>query len=116
MVSEDALSSLLDLWSVKILSKAMEKPVTVQEISEELGIPQATCYRKFKELIEKGLLVEIEKVLVEGQKRRTAYMSAVGSLKIEITAKGLNLSWEANTKIKPVELWDSLKRFSKSLD
>ncbi len=114
MTSEDVLSSLLDLWSVKILSRAMEEPVTVKEVSEELGIPQATCYRKFKELNEKGLLIEIEKVLVEGQKRRTAYMSTVNCIRIEITAKGLNLSWEVNTKIKPVELWDSLKRFSKS--
>ncbi|AEA47346.1 ArsR/SmtB family transcription factor [Archaeoglobus veneficus] len=111
MVSEDTISTLLDVWSIKILSRAMERPVTVQEISEELGIPQATCYRKFKELIEKGLLVETEKVLVEGQKRRAAYVSTLESLKIEVTSKGIRVSWKA--KPKPAEIWDSLKRFSK---
>ena len=110
MVSEEVLNTLLDIWSVKILSRAMEKPITVQEISEEFDIPQATCYRKFKELMEKGLLIETQKVLV-GQKRRTAYVSALESLKIEITSKGVNLSW--TTKPKPIEIWDSLKKFSK---
>jgi len=111
MVSEEVLNTLLDVWSIKILSKAMERPVTVQEISEELNIPQATCYRKFKELMEKGLLFETQKVLVEGQKRRTAYVSALESLKIEITSQGVNLSWIV--KPKPIEIWDNLKRFSK---
>ena len=111
MVSEDALTALLDLWSVKILSRAMEKPVTVQEISEEFGIPQATCYRKFKELIEKGLLVETHKILVEGQKRRTAYISTLENIKIEITPKGVRFSW--THKPKPVEIWDNIKKFSR---
>jgi predicted transcriptional regulator len=107
MVSEESFTSLIDLQSIKILSMAMKMPVTVQEVSEELDIPPATCYRKFNELVEKGLLVELEKILVQKQKRRASYVSMVKEIKIEVTSDGLNLKWKYREK--PVEMWETIK-------
>lgn len=108
MVSEKSFSSIIDFHSFKILSMAMKKPVTVQEVSEKLDIPPATCYRKFNELVEKGLLAELQKVLVEKQKRRLAYVAIVDEIKIEVTSKGLRLAWKYRDK--PVEMWEIIKK------
>jgi len=106
-MSEDVLETLVDKYSVKILSLAMGKPVTVQGVSDLLDIPPATCYRKFNELVERGLLIEMEKVLVEKQKRRTLYISTLRELKIEITPRGVKIDWKE--KEKPVKMWDIIK-------
>lgn len=110
MVSEDDLQSLFDFYSVKIISMAMQRPITVQKVSEELDIPPATCYRKVNELVEKGILVEGRKVLVEGQKRRTVYTSLVKEVKMEITSEGIRLDWKYYEK--PVEMWDSIRKYN----
>lgn len=110
MVSEGDLQSLFDFYSVKIISMAMQKPVTVQEVSEELEIPTATCYRKVNELVEKGILAEVQKVLVEGQKRRSAFVSLVKEVKMEITPEGTKLDWKYYEK--PMEMWDSIRRYN----
>ncbi len=104
------LSPVIDPVAIRILYEAMKKPVTVQEISERFDIPLASCYRKFKELIEKGLIKEADKVLVEGQKRRTRYVATINKLIIEVSSDGVNISWEEKTK--PEEMLDLLKRFS----
>lgn len=108
MVSEDSFDSLFDFQSFKILSLAMKKPVTVQEISEKLSIPPATCYRKFNELVDKGLLVEAEKILVQKQKRRSSYLAVVEDVRIEITSEGIGLKWRFRDK--PVEMWEAIKK------
>ncbi len=110
MVSEDDFQSLFDFYSVKIISMAMQRPITVQEISEELEIPPATCYRKFNELVEKGILAEVQKVLVEKQKRRSAYVSLVKEVKMEITSEGIELDWKYNEK--PVEMWETIRKYN----
>jgi len=108
MVSEESFLSFIDLQSLKILSMAMKRPITVQEVSEKLEIPPATCYRKFNELVDKGLLAELQKVLVEKQKRRSTYVAIVDEIKIEVTSKGLKLIWKYRDK--PVEMWEAIKK------
>ncbi|MFO7967861.1 MAG: winged helix-turn-helix domain-containing protein [Archaeoglobaceae archaeon] len=110
MVSEDGLQSLFDFYSVKIISMAMQRPITVQEVSEELEIPSATCYRKVNELVEKGVLTEVQKKLVEKQKRRSAYISLIKEVKMEITSEGIKLDWKYYDK--PVEMWESIKKYN----
>lgn len=110
MITEDDLQSLFDFYSVKIISMAMQRPITVQEVSEELEIPPATCYRKVNELVEKGVLGEVQKVLVEKQKRRSAYISLIKEVKMEITSEGIKLDWKYYEK--PVEMWESIKRYN----
>lgn len=110
MVSEGDIQSLFDFYSVKIISMAMQKPITVQEVSEELEIPTATCYRKVNELVEKGILAEVQKVLVERQKRRSTFVSLVKEVKMEITPEGTKLDWKYHEK--PMEMWDSIRRYN----
>lgn len=110
MVTEDDIQSLFDFYSVKIISMAMQRPITVQEVSEELDIPPATCYRKVNELVEKGVLAEVQKVLVEKQKRRSSYISLIKEVKMEITSKGIKLDWKYYEK--PVEMWESIKKYN----
>lgn len=42
-------------YSIEILA-AIDEPRTAQEVSDELDIPIATCYRRVQELEEHGLL------------------------------------------------------------
>ncbi|MBI5000545.1 MAG: helix-turn-helix domain-containing protein [Euryarchaeota archaeon] len=54
----DATKLVNDADVEKILLAANERELTVQELSERLGIPIATCYRKVRTLEELGLLKE----------------------------------------------------------
>jgi predicted transcriptional regulator len=54
----DATKLVSDADAEKILLAANDRELTVQEISERLGIPIATCYRKVRALEELGVLKE----------------------------------------------------------
>jgi DNA-binding IclR family transcriptional regulator len=55
-VSEALLSALGDRYARLILLALMESPRSPLELSSELGIPQATVYRKLRMLEELGLV------------------------------------------------------------
>lgn len=107
-MKENVIKAVLDEVNAKILVMTMRNPVTVQDIVSELEISPATCYRKIKELVDEGLIVEVNKVLVEGQKRRSAYISTIENIKIEVSKEGINVGFKEKQKI--VEILDLIKK------
>lgn len=52
---EAVLAALGGKYAARILAAA-DEPVSAQELSEELDVPIATCYRRIEELESAGLL------------------------------------------------------------
>lgn len=62
----------------KILSATTRTSKTVQDISEETGIPIASCYRKINQLMDGGLLGKGGKIFrPKGKRRCNSYRSRV---------------------------------------
>jgi len=52
---ESTLAALGGKYAARILAAA-DRPKSAQELSEELSVPIATCYRRIEELEDAGLL------------------------------------------------------------
>jgi len=57
------MDALSDEFSRRILGCAVDKGRTIGEISVEQGIPQSTCYKRIKRMLEAGVIV-IERLVV----------------------------------------------------
>lgn len=81
MTSPELVRVLGKKYSIEILD-ATENPRSAQEISDELDIPIATCYRRIKELAECDLLELEELELSEGNRRRKVYRRTISDVHI----------------------------------
>lgn len=81
---EDILKRLADKHSRSILQLAMEKHKTAEEISNELGIPLSTTYRKIKELKRARLLVVEKSVLTKDGKVCDLYRSTIRGMRVQL--------------------------------
>ena len=84
MESAEILETLGQKYCVAIL-EATHKPMSAQELSDELGIPIATCYRRIEELTDKDLLVLHDKRLTDEGRRTNVYRRQIEALTIEFT-------------------------------
>jgi len=73
---------LTEEYSAKILLATMGKPKSALELSENLGIPIAACYRKIKLLDKAGLIFCSERRLTRAGKRVSVYRSKVRNAQI----------------------------------
>ncbi|MFP4171190.1 MAG: ArsR family transcriptional regulator [Methanomassiliicoccales archaeon] len=73
---------LTEEYSAKILLATMGKPKSAAELSENLGIPIAACYRKIKLLDKAGLIYCAERRLTRAGKRVSVYKSNVRNAQI----------------------------------
>lgn len=62
---------------IQILSATIHTPKSAQDLSEELDISIAACYRKIRELESLGLLKCTKKILTKDGKRIRLYQSQV---------------------------------------
>lgn len=76
------LGPLADDYSIRILSATREKGKTVRELSRDLDVPIATCYRRVKELLDASLLKNEEKRLTAEGKRANVLRSNVSSVEV----------------------------------
>lgn len=81
LVSE-TLGPLADDYSIRILSATQEEGKTVRELSKELDIPIATCYRRAGELLNAELLVNEEKKLTQEGKRASVLRSNASKVEV----------------------------------
>jgi predicted transcriptional regulator len=104
---EDLLSVLADEYSRKILSILTDKELNAQEISENLGIPTSTTYRKIKNL--EGLeLVKKTKVIrtLEGLDE-SYYKSMVSGIDVKFKDGKVICKIERFTMDKKIQrLWE----------
>lgn len=81
-IVQERISPLADDYAIKILSATMNEGKTVRELTRELDIPTATCYRRAEELLEASLLKTIG--LTDGDRAR---IFKSNTSKIEISFK-----------------------------
>jgi predicted transcriptional regulator len=68
---------LIDKYSAKILTFAKDRPKSVQEMCDKLGIPMTLGYRRVNTLLSEGLLSCEGRTLSQGGKWTRLYMSQV---------------------------------------
>lgn len=81
MSSVDLLQTLGNKYSVEILD-ATDEPRSAQELSDELEIPIATCYRRIDELTEHNLLELHDNILSDDRRRIKVYRRNVDEVEI----------------------------------
>lgn len=97
--SIDALSVLGQKYSIDILSAA-ESARSAQELSDAVGVPIATCYRRIEELVEVGLLKSEGRQLSQKGRRTTVYRRTIDELSIDFTAEDLDLDATRRSEAK----------------
>jgi DNA-binding Lrp family transcriptional regulator len=73
---------LLDEYSSRILQLTSPRALNAIQLSDELGIPIAACYRRIRALKDAGILREESKVVSIGGKMVATYRSVVESAEV----------------------------------
>jgi len=108
MSSADLLQALGNKYSPEILD-ATDEPRSAQELSEELDIPIATCYRRIDELTEHDLLELHDNVLSDERRRIKIYRRNVDAVHVQFE-NSLAVDVEERTEVTSTldEAWRSL--------
>jgi len=108
MASVDLLQTLGNKYSAEILD-ATDEPRSAQELSDELGIPIATCYRRIDELTEHNLLELHDNVLSDDRRRIKVYRRNVDRVRVEFE-DSLTVNIEERTNVTNTldEAWRTL--------
>lgn len=88
---ENILRVLGDPDSRRILSLTVDRPKSVIQISEELGIPHRSVYRYVDTLRELGLLTREQHIIADGGGKYALYRSMVKSLTLIFEGEANNL-------------------------
>jgi len=75
-LSSAILSALGDESSRKILTSAIARGKTVEEISAEQNLPLSTCYRRMRNLQKGGLMILERTVVTQAGKRYAVYRTS----------------------------------------
>jgi len=97
MSTADLLETLGNKYSAEILD-ATDEPRSAQELSEELEIPIATCYRRIEELTEHNLLELHDNVLSDDRRRIKVYRRNVDAVRVEFGDE-LDVDIEERTEV-----------------
>jgi DNA-binding transcriptional ArsR family regulator len=108
MASVDILQTLGNKYSAEILD-ATDEPQSAQELSDQLGIPIATCYRRIDELTEHNLLELHDNILSDDRRRIKVYRRNVDTVEIDFE-ETLTVSIEERSEVtnKLDEAWRTL--------
>lgn len=108
MPSVDILETLGNKYSAEILD-ATDEPASAQELSDELGIPIATCYRRIDELTKYGLLELHDNILSDDRRRIKVYRRSVEEVRVDFD-DGLSVNAEDRSEVtnKLDEAWRTL--------
>ena len=108
MASVEILQTLGNKYSAEILD-ATDEPASAQELSDELDIPIATCYRRIDELTEHDLLELHDNVLSDDRRRIKVYRRNVEEVRVDFNDE-LTVFVEERTEVtnKLDEAWRTL--------
>ena len=85
------LRALGEQYSAAILC-ATRTPKSAQELSDELDVPIATCYRRIEVLVEADLLKEEGRQLSDRGRRTSVYRRTVDDLTVAFAEDGPEIS------------------------
>lgn len=77
----DVPAVLADEYTTEILA-ATDDPKSARELSDQLGVPIATCYRRVEDLVEAGLLTEVGRDLSNHGRRTSVYRRTVDDVTV----------------------------------
>ena len=97
--SRSLLSALGSKYSVEILH-ATRTPTSAQELSDELDVPIATCYRRIEELVEAGLLQCEGRQLSEEGRRTNVYRRTLDEISIDLTRESPTVERKERSEAK----------------
>ncbi|PSQ62643.1 MAG: ArsR family transcriptional regulator [Halobacteriales archaeon SW_8_66_22] len=108
MSSVDLLQTLGNKYSAEILD-ATDEPRSAQELSNELDIPIATCYRRIDELTEHDLLKLHDNILSDDRRRIKVYRRNIDAVRVEFD-EALAVDIEERSKVTNAldEAWRTL--------
>lgn len=108
MSSAELLRALGSKYSPEILD-ATDEPRSAQELSDELDIPIATCYRRIDELTDHDLLELHDEVLSDERRRIKVYRRDVDAVHVQFE-DALSVETEERTEVASTldEAWKSL--------
>ncbi|MFC7073702.1 helix-turn-helix domain-containing protein [Halovenus rubra] len=109
MSSVDLLQTLGNKYSAEILD-ATDEPRSAQELSDELDIPIATCYRRIDELTEHNLLELHDNILSDDRRRIKVYRRNVEAVRVEFEENELFVDIEERSEVTNTldEAWKTL--------
>jgi len=108
MASAELLQTLGNKYSAEIL-EATDEPRSAQELSDELEIPIATCYRRIDELTEHDLLELHDNILSDDRRRIKVYRRNVDAIRIEFDETlAVNIDERSEVTNKLDEAWRTL--------
>jgi predicted ArsR family transcriptional regulator len=108
MASAELLQTLGNKYSAEIL-EATGEPRSAQELSDELEIPIATCYRRIDELTEHDLLELHDNILSDDRRRIKVYRRNVDAIRIEFDETlAVNIDERSEVTNKLDEAWRTL--------
>jgi predicted ArsR family transcriptional regulator len=108
MATVEILQTLGNKYSAEILN-ATDEPQSAQELSDQLEIPIATCYRRIDELTEHGLLELHDNILSDDRRRIKVYRRNVDTVHIDFE-ESLTVDIEERSEVtnKLDEAWRTL--------
>jgi len=99
------LSALGDESSRKILTSAITRGKTVEEISAEENLPLSTCYRRLRSLVSGGLMILERTVVTPAGKRYAVYRTSFSRAAISFN------DGEIGVEVTPnMDIIDKLRR------
>jgi hypothetical protein len=102
----DLSKLLIDEYSAKILTYARDRPRSVQQMCDQLGIPMTLGYRRVNSLLAEGLLTCEGRVLTQSGKWSKLYVSQVRKAYIYFEDGKVKLKCELRTgQVKWSEDW-----------
>ena len=99
MASVDVLHVLGNEYNPSIL-QATNEPRSAQDLSDELDIPIATCYRRIDELTEAELLELHDRPLSDERRRVNVYRRNIDGVQVEFEGSECSVSIEKRSDIK----------------
>lgn len=108
MGSDEIIEVLGNKYNAEILSAASE-PKSAQELSDELNVPIATCYRRINELTDADLLELHDRPLSDEHRRIKVYRRKVEAVNLTFD-DGLNVELEERSAVKNKldEVWRTI--------
>jgi predicted transcriptional regulator len=108
MSPQDVLGALGKEYSAEIL-EATGTPASAQQLSEDLDIPIATCYRRVNELSEAGLLTLHDQPLTDEHRRTNVYRRTVDEVTLSFgDGLSVDVTERSVVKSKLDDVWQNL--------
>ena len=108
MASEELIEVLGNKYNTDILSATTE-PKSAQDLSDELDVPIATCYRRIDELTDADLLTLHDRPLSDEHRRIKVYRRNVD--KVEVSFEGgisVDIAERSAVKNKLDDVWRTM--------